>query len=392
MKIKELFSKVFCVTALLFILPTICNIGIISASTQTLFSSNIDGGSLMEAFSKLSKLETFEQINPKEFDHLFPEELGESQGLIAPNSHLRNEILKILKEIPYTYLYSESRTQNDKISRCYIESTNVGKCQMMYVIVGNGGNDVVVALFSGAQIKKYEDFGDSFKMASFEEVEEAVVKTNAECPIVVGSGMEMTSMAINDRYWTIRMKINTNGIGLSGINKEQGKTMLKGVGKYQISQVFNLNIGFRMIYTSEAGESTTFILEHEDLAEILNDTDITPHDVLQTYIENNKKAFPLEIEKGMYMTDISFIEDVLCHEITIDENVYSIDLLNSNSASIKQNLSELISTGQDQSLAIVAEWLVKVNKGLGYMYIGNESEKIALILFSCEELKELLSL
>lgn len=55
-------------------------------------------------------------------------------------------------------------------------------------------------------------------------------------------------------------------------------------------------------------------------------------------------------------------------------------------------MSELISSGQDQSLALVAEWLVKTNKGLGYMYIGNESEKIALILFSCEELKELLSL
>lgn len=392
MKIKELFSKVFCVIALLFILPTIFNVGIINASEQTHFSSNIDEGSLTEAFSKLSKLETFEQINPKDFDHLFPEELGELKGLIAPNSHLRDDILKILKEIPSTYLYSEARTQNDKISRCYIEQTNSDKYQMMYVIVGKGGNDVVIGLFSGAQVQKYEDFGKEFKQASFEEVEDAVVKTNAECPIIIGAGMEMTSMAINDKYWTIRMKINTHGNGLSSINKEQGKTVLKGVGKYQISQVFNLNIGFRMVYISETGESTTLILEHEDLAEILNDTDITPDDVLQTYIENNKKACPLEIEKGMYMTDISFIEDVLCHEITVDENVYSIDLLNSNSASIKQNMSEIISSGQDKTLALVAEWLVKANKGLGYMYIGNESEKIALILFSCEELKELLTL
>lgn len=373
---------------LLLLLPAFANLSVLNASTQ----SKQDGGSLTVAFDNLSKLATFEKVEPKEYEHLFPEELGTAQGVIAPNSHLRDEILKILKEIPYTYLYSEARTQNDKISRCYIEQLPSGKCQMMYVLVGNGSNDVVAALFTDAPIKKYEDFGDTFKQATFEEVEEAVVKTNAECPIVVGSGMEMSSMAINDRFWTIRMKLNTLGKGLSGINKEQGKTTLKGVGKYLISQVFNLNIGFRMVFTDETGESTTLILEHQDLAEILNDTDITPDDVLQTYIENSKKACPLEIAKGMTMTDISLVEDVLCQEITVDEDAYSIDLLNANRSSIKQNMAALISSGQDQSLSLIAEWLVKANKGLGYMYIGNKSEKTALIVFSCEELKELLSL
>lgn len=391
MNVNEMFRKAICVIALLIILPTNGNVCVINASSQTMVSYNKEEGSLMGAFTKLSKLDTFEKIDPKEYEHLFPEEFGDSQGLVAPNSHLRDEILKILKEIPYTYLYSESRTQNDKISRCYIEPTNSGKCQMMYVIVGNGGNDVVVGLFSGAQIKKYEEFGDSFKQEPFEEVEEAVVKNNAECPIVVSSGVELTSMAINDRYLTIRMKIDTNGIGLSGINKEQGKTTLKGIGKYQVSQFFNLNIGVKIVCTSETGESTTLIFEHEDLAEILNDTDVSPEDVLQTYIENNKKACPLEIEEGMYMTDVSFIEDILCHVITVDEGMYSIDLLNENSQTLKQNISELISSGQEQMLVTIARWLVKVNKGFAYMYVGNESEEIATIVFTSEELEDLLS-
>lgn len=388
---RNFFCKVIGIFALLIVYSIIGNVGILSASTPIKLISNADEGSLMNAFSKLSRLNSFTKINPQEYKQLFPEKLGDSQGLIAPDSQSRVDIIKILKEIPDTYFYSESRTQDDKFLRCYIEQVSSGKYQMMYVTVGTGDNDVVIALFSGAQVKTYEEFGDFLIKASFEDVKESVVKTNAECPIVLGSGMEMTSMSINDKYWTIEIKINTNGYGLSGFNKDQGKTLIKGVDKYQISQIYNLNIGYKMVFTSETGESKVLIFEHKDLAEVLNDTDITTDDVLQTYIENNKKACPLEMEKGMFLTDVSYSGDILCHEISVDEKLYSIDLLNSNSASIKRNMEELISSGKDQTMTVIAEWLIKANKGLGYTYLGKDSKKTASIVFSCEELKKLLS-
>lgn len=274
MKVKEIITKVFCLIMLYAILPAFGNICIINASTQTSCSSNIDKGSLYKAFLELSNLDTFEKFNTEEIDYLFPPELGKSQGLIAPNSHLRDDILKILKDIPYNHLYSETRSQKDNISRCYIEQLPSGIYQMMYVIVGHGSNDVVIALFTNEQVNKFTDFGNAIKQVNFEELEDTVLKINAECPILVAKGIEMISMSIDEKYWTIRIKIIANEKDLSCMSKEFGRTLLNVVSKYNISQVFNLNIGLKLVFTNDAGDESIIFMEHDDLANILNDIDI----------------------------------------------------------------------------------------------------------------------
>ena len=350
---------------------------------------------LSRAFEKISDLPNFHTIPKSELKGMYPKELGNVKCVICANAHSRPEVLQILKEIPFELLYSEYRTDRDKITRCYIEKDANGDAHMLAAIVGWGGNDLVVTYFSDANIDLYQKEGDKLKENSFEEIEECVTNVNAECPIVIGPNSEITSMSINRKYWTVRMKINTNGVGFEkDINNEAGKkramTMLKAFEKSQISKLFNLRISLKAIITIESRESYTFILEPNDIASILNDTDTTPEQALTEYVEMNKNACPIKIEKGMYMSDIKYENNVLTTIFSMDETEYSIDQLKENSKILRAINENIIRLNQDKMEVMVAKWLVALNSDKEIIYKGNTTEKSVSILFTADQLRQFL--
>ena len=192
------------------------------------------------------------------------------------------------------------------------------------------------------------------------------------------------------------MKINTLGKGfVEGYEgdgaKDMAKTMIKGFNKEQICAIFNLNVGFKMVLTTENDETRTIVLEPSDIAEILNDTDATPEESLNIIIENSKKSCPLDMQNGMVMTDIELVDGILLTEITVDEDRYSMAALESSMTTIRQNMINLIQQEQDMLTVEIANCLVKTNNGMGYVYIGNKSQHAVKLVFTSEELKAIMN-
>ena len=117
---------------------------------------------LEKAFVRISKLDDFQLVEEKEGQEMF-EGLGKVRGLISPNSYKRNEVLGILNNIPPSLLHSERVSQNNKIRRCYVEVSAEGVAYMLYINIGNGGNDLLVGLHRGEPVEKYQKFAESMK-------------------------------------------------------------------------------------------------------------------------------------------------------------------------------------------------------------------------------------
>lgn len=381
-----------------FVLSMVAGIELVSANCNNSFNLQVkvlrldNLSSLSRAFEEISKLPDFHAMSKSELDGVFPEKLGDVKCVVYGNADPRQKVLEILKEIPKELLYSVQHTENDKITRIYIEESPNGEAQMLYAFVGKGGNDLVVSLFSGASLSVYQKEGDSLKETTFEEVEGYVISYNAECPMPVGFTTEITSMSINQRYWTIRMKINTFGKGFveeyegEGA-KDMAKTMIKGLNKEQICAIFNLNVGLKVVLTTENDETRTIFLDLSDIAEILNDTDTAPEESLNIIIENSKKSCPLDMQNGMVMTDMRLVDGLLLVEITVDEDRFSMAALESNMETIRQNMINQIQQEQDIMTVEIVNCLVKTNNGMGYIYKGNKSQYAVRLFFTSKELR-----
>ena len=150
-------------------------------------------------------------------------------------------------------------------------------------------------------------------------------------------------------------------------------------------------MGFKLVLTTENDETRTIVLESSDIAEILNDTDVTPEESLNMIIENNKKSCPLDMQNGMVMTDIGLVNGILLTEITVDEDLYSMSVMESNKAIIRQDIIEMIQQEKDMMAVKMAEILLKTNNGMGYIYIGNTSKYAVRLVFTSEELRAIMN-
>lgn len=119
--------------------------------------------SLEQAFATISKIPGFQPLTQEELKEMYPSQLGIAKCAIHGNANPRDKVLEILDNISKELLYAEYRTENDKITRCYIGYNSKGEAQLLYVFVGLGGNDLVVSLFTGAPISVYKEEADSMK-------------------------------------------------------------------------------------------------------------------------------------------------------------------------------------------------------------------------------------
>lgn len=109
-----------------------------------------------DIFDMVSKIERFETIPFNGGDFGFPEDLGTGLFAIHPNASPRDEIERLLNQLPRKSLVYDETDDNGRFDRFYIEN----ETSLLYVHVGAGTGDTVVILFKDC---------DSDKMAAFIE-------------------------------------------------------------------------------------------------------------------------------------------------------------------------------------------------------------------------------
>ena len=113
--------------------------------------------SLENAFTDISELPYFQTIYSVSLTKECPYQLGAGKVTICGNSKSRDLVLEILEKIPQKFLFSERRTDNNKIRRFYIEEYDEEKYNLLYVFVGIGGNDLVAILFTNIAYETCEE-------------------------------------------------------------------------------------------------------------------------------------------------------------------------------------------------------------------------------------------
>jgi len=113
---------------------------------------------------------------------------------------------------------------------------------------------------------------------------------------------------------------------------------------------------------------------------------------IEVALQDAKKELPTVIDEGMVMDDITLGDNGIVYHITVDEDVYDMDMLDAFSSESKiemiNALRESVNDDKDQKEFI--ESAVSLNKPLNYRYEGNVSGKTVRIKISVSEMKDIL--
>lgn len=119
--------------------------------------SKTSNGILSSVWDYVSKMPYFyneEMKNNEDFG--FPKYLGKGKTVVSGNSGPKPDVLHVLDAIPSTYLALDKTDDRNRTTRFYLDKSNKKNPQVLYFFGGIGGNDLVVVLFEGGNIKQIE--------------------------------------------------------------------------------------------------------------------------------------------------------------------------------------------------------------------------------------------
>lgn len=111
---------------------------------------------LREAFDTVSAIDRFEMEEYENDKYGFPESFGDAKVCIHPNSSCRKKVMGILSRIPKERLAFEA-TVDEQIDRFYVASDSLTN-NLLFVHIGQGSGDVVLILFSSADLAEAKRF------------------------------------------------------------------------------------------------------------------------------------------------------------------------------------------------------------------------------------------
>lgn len=107
-----------------------------------------------EVFDKVSSIDRFEREEYESNRYGFPESFGEAKVCIHPNSSCRKKVMGILSRIPKERLAFEV-TVDEQIDRFYVAPDSKSD-NLLFVHIGKRSGDIVLILFSDADIAEVE--------------------------------------------------------------------------------------------------------------------------------------------------------------------------------------------------------------------------------------------
>lgn len=384
--------RLFCLLLATFIVS-----GIPAVEASGAVAGKGPDGWLKKTVDAIQTLPRCTHLDSSEIQNQFYDLPSGGEGLVFPNSANRNKVMEIVHTmIPPEYLYSISYTDSEDINLCFISPGQDNSASMLMGIVGTGTEDILLIYYEKGDLGEFRQIGDGLKQYDYAILEESVAKANAECPMVIGPLSEITSISVNHDYWTCRFKIDTLG---NGLNKTKSQAemhdialnMLACFQKSELCEIFNVGLSFRFVMTIETGESMTIIFGRDELASVLTDLSENTLQMLGQYVDNQKSMCPQRLTDEMTMTDIFIGNGYLTSVLTVDEDYISLENLRANLDVSKQSVSDIYRKGQDLQSILIAGWLVKAGMGIVYRYVGDVTGDSVDLVFTADELADLIA-
>lgn len=107
--------------------------------------------------------------------------------------------------------------------------------------------------------------------------------------------------------------------------------------------------------------------------------------LLKADIEESNKSFPMDIEEGLTIKKMYMDGDYVIYYVVCDEDVVDMDVLSQNKSKLRRIIKKNLNNA-DENIREFKRMCKNANKGIGYKYVGDTSEKSFSIRFSSSEL------
>lgn len=107
--------------------------------------------------------------------------------------------------------------------------------------------------------------------------------------------------------------------------------------------------------------------------------------LLKADIEESNKSCPMDIEEGLTVKRMYMDGDYVIYYVVCDEDVVDMDVLSQNKSKLRRIIKKNLNNA-DENIREFKKMCKNANKGIGYKYVGDTSEKSFYIRFSSSEL------
>ena len=107
--------------------------------------------------------------------------------------------------------------------------------------------------------------------------------------------------------------------------------------------------------------------------------------LLKADIEESNKSCPMDIEEGLTVKRMYMDGDYVIYYVVCDEDVVDMDVLSQNKSKLRRIIKKNLNNA-DENIREFKRMCKNANKGIGYKYVGDTSEKSFSIRFSSSEL------
>ena len=231
-------------------------------------------------------------------------------------------------------------------------------------------------------------------------LKQAVEKFDRQCPVNMGEEFgSLARVTYDDGLVAMNYEMAETYVSIADM-KTQPNMMRRNIlmnfsnpndaMKPFLDAIVDANADLTVNMTGKkTGDLLTLKLSSEEIKKAMRSDAATPMQLLESMVTLANGYMPKEIADGITLLNMT-IEDngVVYYNYLMDENLYSIDLLEAS----KDALKEENRAGLSQLSAAEAADLKRVsaaNYSLGYRYQGDTTGKSMEVIFSVDELNEL---
>ena len=230
----------------------------------------------------------------------------------------------------------------------------------------------------------------------------AIEIANKQCPMDMGASGEISSITFDGSDVIYVMIMNESILNMDALkeNPDAMKSAVtamfgnpQGTIKEMLDLVVSTGSGMKFIYKGKAsGKEVECYLTTQDLKDILNGgltAEGSDKKKLEEQVRMTNVSCPMQVDEATTLDKSTIESDRVLYHYTIDESVVQVAALKENAEQMKANVKNSLNTS-DPALRMFLEACVKCDKGVGYLYEGNNSGETLEISFGVSEIKALL--
>ena len=230
-------------------------------------------------------------------------------------------------------------------------------------------------------------------------LKQAVEKFDRQCPINMGEEFgSLASVTYDDGLVAMNYEMAETYVSVAEM-KAQPEMMRRNILmnfsnpndalKPFLDAIADANADLTVNMTGKnTGDLLTLKLSSEEIKKAMRSEAATPMQLMEATVTMANNYMPKQIEEGITLMSMTIEDGVVYYNYLLDEDLYSIDMLEIQKEAIKEgNRAEL----SQMSPAIAADLkrIPAANHRLGYRYQGDTSGQSMEVIFSVDELNEL---